>query len=219
MAAIAKELKFFANEGIKNIKVWDEIFTLNESRVLQICDIIISEGYDFNIWAYARTDTVTENMLKRMKRAGVNWIAYGFESVTNDKKFVESTAHQAIDMTRAVGINIIANFLFGLPGETENDWQNSLEYAMRYNFEWVNFQVALPYPGSLWWESLAEKPTDWARFGQFHPNMYGDPKAVEFREQAFRSYFTRSEYQTMVRRKFGETAEKHINEMLAWKIK
>ncbi len=39
-----------------------------------LCDLIIKGGYDLNIWAYARVDTVNEPMLKKMKQAGINWL-------------------------------------------------------------------------------------------------------------------------------------------------
>ncbi|MEE8269001.1 MAG: cobalamin-dependent protein, partial [Nitrospinaceae bacterium] len=44
--------------GVKNIKIPDEMFVLSEQHVLGICDRIIERGYDLNIWAYARIDTV-----------------------------------------------------------------------------------------------------------------------------------------------------------------
>ena len=225
LSAIGVELTALAVFGVRNIKIWDELFCFNEKRVKAICDYIIAKGYDFNIWAYARTDTVTEKMLAKMKRAGINWLAYGFESACEDvrrqsgKKFADSRARRAIDMTRDAGVNIIANFMFGLPGETEDSMKASLDMAIRENFEYVNFNVALPYPGSPWYESLKEKPVDWSSFSQFSPNICADPRVVKFRDEAFQAYFTRPEYLSMIRVKFGERAETHIKEMAAWKIR
>ena len=220
---------FFVWHGRRNIKIWDELFCLNADRVKEICEHlrIIKEldGFAFNIWAYARVDTVTEKMLQKMKQAGFNWLAYGFESAKTDvrqranKKFSAPQAKRAIDMTRDAGINIIANFMFGLPGETEDSMKATLDMAMRENFEYVNFNVALPYPGSEWYESLPVKPTDWSSFSQFSPNICADPKVVRFRDEAFQTYFSRPEYLSMINRKFGEKAETHIKEMFQWKIR
>ena len=52
----------------------------NKNHFLKICDLIIERGYDFNIWAYARVDTVREEYLEKLKKAGVNWLALGIES-------------------------------------------------------------------------------------------------------------------------------------------
>jgi anaerobic magnesium-protoporphyrin IX monomethyl ester cyclase len=216
MEDIKAELDKFAEMGIRNIKVWDELFCLDEKRVAAVCNHIIGNGYKFNIWAYARTDSVSLKMLTHMSLAGIHWVAYGFESV-KDKK--SRKAREAIDMTRASGVNIMGNFIFGLPGETEDTMKASLDFAMKENFEYVNFNIALPYPGSEWYDSLKVKPTDWSTFDQFSPNICADPKVVAFRDAAFQQYFGRKEYLTMIAKKFGVTAATHIADMTQWGIR
>ena len=215
MKDIFADLTFFAKQGIRNIKIWDELFCLDRYRVERICDFIVSLGFDFNIWAYARLDIVMSKMLIKMKQAGINWVAYGFETASDKKSKV---SRKAIDMTREAGINIIANFMFGLPGETLCGMQDSLDMAIQENFEYVNFNVALPYPGSAWYASLKDKPTDWARFNQFSPKNL-NPEVARFRNMAFETYFNRPEYLFMIKAKFGEKAEAHIKEMVKWKIR
>jgi radical SAM superfamily enzyme YgiQ (UPF0313 family) len=56
------------------------MFAFKESHVNKLCDLIIDRGYSLNMWAYARVDTLTGKMLEKMKRAGINWLALGFES-------------------------------------------------------------------------------------------------------------------------------------------
>jgi len=224
-AHIWEDLHYFAKFHIRNIKIWDELFTLNPHIVEALCEYIEANGFDFNMWAYARVDTIQPRMLAKMKKAGINWLAYGFESardevrLMSDKKFEDSTAKRAIDMTRDAGINIIANLMFGLPGETEDSMKASLDMAIRENFEYVNFSVAFPYPGSPWYASLKDKPTDWSFFGQFSPKIGAAPGVVKFRDGAFQTYFARPEYLSMIRSKFGEQAEAHIKEMAGWKIR
>lgn len=209
---------------LKNLKICDELFCLKEGRVNSICDGIIAQGYDLNIWAYARVDTVTAPMLAKMKRAGINWLAYGFESDSADirqelnKKFTDITVREAIDMTRDAGINIMANFMFGLPGDTEDSMRATLEMAISENFEFVNFYIALPYPGSAWYHSLEDKPTDWSGFNQYGKNICADPKTVQFRDKAFVEYFNRPEYLVMIERKFGPKAKEHIEDMLKVRV-
>ena len=69
---------------MRNIKFADEMFVLNVRHVSGICDLIIERGYDLNIWAYARVDTVKDGMLDKLKRAGFNWLAFGIEAA-NDR--------------------------------------------------------------------------------------------------------------------------------------
>ncbi|EKD72907.1 MAG: hypothetical protein ACD_45C00536G0001, partial [uncultured bacterium] len=56
------------------------MFVLNKNHVLGICDRIIERGYDLNIWAYARVDTVKDEFLEKMRKAGIRWVALGIES-------------------------------------------------------------------------------------------------------------------------------------------
>lgn len=224
MLDIKRELRGFANHGIRNIKIWDELFCLKEERVLEICDYIISEKFDFNIWAYARVDTVNEKMLSKMKEAGINWLCYGFESSEDvrkqaNKRTSDEVTGLAIDTTRNAGISILANFMFGLPGDTLNNMKATLNMAIAENFEYVNFYVALPYPGSEWYEKLENKPTDWSSFSQFSPTICAAPEVVKFRDEAFKAYFNRPSYLSMIKSKFGLEAEAHIKEMLSWRIR
>ena len=213
---IMEEVRTLVTEyQVRNIKIWDELFTANEERVIAICSAL--KRYDLNMWAYARLDTVNPRMLRVMKGAGINWLAYGFEGI-KDPKFIDRV-ETVIRMTREAGINIIGNFLFGLPGDTKEDMQAALDMAMRENLEYANFNVALPYPGSAWYDSLSVKPQDWDAFNQFSLNICASAEVVKFRDAAFQTYFSRPEYLSMVRGKFGEQAERHIQEMLAWKIR
>jgi len=70
---VVKEIDLLVkNYKVKTIKFLDELFAINEQRVNRICDLLIGRGYDLNIWAYARIDTVNRKMLKKMKKAGIN---------------------------------------------------------------------------------------------------------------------------------------------------
>jgi anaerobic magnesium-protoporphyrin IX monomethyl ester cyclase len=68
--------------GVKNLKFVDEMFVLNKSHVLGICDLLIERDYEVNIWAYARVDSVQDEFLDKLKAAGVNWLCLGIESAS-----------------------------------------------------------------------------------------------------------------------------------------
>jgi anaerobic magnesium-protoporphyrin IX monomethyl ester cyclase len=185
---------------VRNIKFWDELFALREDRVLEICEGL--KEYDLNIWAYARVDTITKPMLKAMKKGGINWLAYGFESVA-DKKFIYKT-EEVIKMTKSAGISIMGNFMFGAPGTTIDDDKQSVEFAEKHLFEFVNFYDAKPYPGSDWYNDTKPMGLD---FNQYH-------NISQFRRDAFNDYFTNPHYITMIIKKWGIQAAIQIKEML-----
>lgn len=222
--------------NVKNIKFLDELFVLKESRVFEICDLIIERGYDLNIWAYARVDTVNEKILKRMKQAGINWIAYGIESgskVVRDGvhkgKFAQDAIMKAIEMTKNASIHIIGNYMFGLPDDDLATMQATLDLAKDLNCEYANFYSTMAYPGSqLYKESLTkgiEMPDNWIGFSQLSEETFPLPtkyisnvEVLRFRDQAFHEYFSNPQYLNMIEEKFGAEVVQHINGMLRHKL-
>lgn len=82
---VVKEIGVLVNDyGVKNIKIIDELFVLSDKHYMTIVDLLIKKGYDLNLWAYARVDTVKPGNLKKMKKAGINWLALGIESANPD---------------------------------------------------------------------------------------------------------------------------------------
>lgn len=223
--------------NIKNIKVLDECFVLKESHVAEICDLIIERGYDLNIWAYARVDTVKENLLKKMKQAGFNWLAYGIESGSKNirtsvskGRFEKDDIRKAIRMTKEAGINIVGNFMFGLPDDDFETMQETLDLAKELNCEYTNFYVTMAYPGSQLYEDALRKnvklPETWRGYSQFGeeclplPTKYLSARDVlSFRDKAFAEFHSMPEYIEMIEQKFGKKTASHIKEMLNHKIK
>lgn len=233
---VVEEIDYLVkNYNVKNIKFIDELFALKEDRVNYLCDMLIQRGYDLNIWAYARVDTVNEAMLAKMRRAGIKWLSYGFESASRkvrtgvDKKTDEETTRRAIEITRAAGIYIMANFIFGLPDDDLETMRETLDMAEAYNFEYVNFYMAMAYPGSqLYTEAIRQGiqlPDTWHGYGQLSSEAIPMPtkylSAVEvmrFRDNAFDEYFSNPRYLEMIRQKFGQKVVEHIQDMLKHKI-
>ncbi len=224
------------NYKVKNLKILDELFVLKESRVIELCDLIIQSGYDLNIWAYARVDTVNERLLRKIKQAGINWLAYGIESGNKRVRdgvtkggFGQETIRKAIAMTHDAGIYIVANFIFGLPDDNFETMQETLDLAKELNCEYTNFYVAMAYPGSQLYEDAAQKgirlPENWLGYAQFSgetlplPTRYlSSADVLRFRDRAFQEYHSNPRYLEMITRKFGSKTTEHIKEMLKYKI-
>ena len=77
---IITQFDYFAKQGVKNVKIADELFVLNPNHFMKICDLIIERKYNFNIWAYSRIDTCKPQYLEKLKKAGVNWLGLGIEN-------------------------------------------------------------------------------------------------------------------------------------------
>ncbi|MFA6091893.1 MAG: radical SAM protein [Elusimicrobiota bacterium] len=212
--------------GVRNIKVLDECFVLDKKHVTEICDLIIARGYDLNIWAYARIDTVDAQLLAKLKRAGFHWLCYGIESGSKnilqgvskrgfDRKRIEDT----IRMTKEAGISIIANFMFGLPDDDLDTMKDTLELAKELNCEYTNFYATMAYPGSdIYEQALKDKvrlPRIWRGYSAYSEESLPLPtlhlkaeQVLEFRDKAFVEFHSNPAYLAMIEKKFGrETAD------------
>ena len=224
------------DHNVRNIKVLDELFILKESRIMEFCDLLIGRGYDLNIWAYARIDTVNETVLKRMRKAGVRWLCYGIESANEEVrkgvskgKFDTVKIRKTVEMTRRAGINTIGNFMFGLPEDSLTTMRETLTLAKDLGCEYANFYVTMAYPGSRLYEKLQRDgfslSDNWAGYSQLNEETLALPtkhlsagEVLRFRDNAFREYYGNPQYQKMIKDKFGFESAEHIKEMMNYKI-
>lgn len=218
--------------GVRNIKIADEMFVLNPTHVAGICEALIERGYDLNIWAYARVDTVREEMVDKLKRAGFNWLAFGIEAASErvrnhvQKGFGQAEIFKTITRVRQAGIHVIGNYIFGLPEDNLETMQQTLDLALELNCEFANFYCAMAYPGSqLYGEALEAGwplPEEWSGYSQHAVNSRPLPtkylsagEVLRFRDQAFQTYFNSPRYLEMIKRKFGAETVAHIQEMVS----
>ena len=71
---ILKEFETLYDFGVRTLRISDEMFFLNKKYYIPILQGLINRGLKFNLWAYARVDTVREDQLELFKKAGVNWL-------------------------------------------------------------------------------------------------------------------------------------------------
>lgn len=221
--------------GVRNIKIADEMFVLTPRHVNAICDLLIQRGYDLNIWAYARVDTVRDRMIDKLRRAGFTWLAFGIESASEhvrddiQKGFEQEQVFNTIKSVRAAGINVIGNYIFGLPEDDLQSMQATLDLASELNCEFANFYSTMAYPGSpLYQIALREKwplPEKWSGYSQHSVDTLPLPtkyvpagEVLQFSDRAFEIYFTSPRYLSMVERKFGVEIITQIQEMTSYKL-
>jgi radical SAM superfamily enzyme YgiQ (UPF0313 family) len=234
---IVEELELLQKRyGVKNIKFIDEMFVLHESHYMRIVDLIIEKGLDLNIWCYARVDTIKPELLKRMKQAGINWLALGIESANPNvrdgasKRMRVNDIKERVEAIQNAGIRVIGNYIFGLPDDTLSSMQETLEMAKELNTEFANFYCAMAYPGSkLYTIALKEGwelPQEWHGYSQHGyiiqplPSKYLSAKEIlAFRDQAFDDYFQGERYLAMVEEKFGATVREHMESITKIKLK
>lgn len=141
----------------------DAHFTQSPRRAKQICELILQENLKI-IWACsARVDTVSKELLVLMKRAGCARVGYGIETGSPrmlrimNKHVSFKQMKDAIDWTREAGMLSFIYLVYGIPGETSRDIQLTRQLIMTLKPNFVNQNVAIPYPGTRLREIATEQ--------------------------------------------------------------
>lgn len=227
----------YHNYGVRTFKIIDEMFILNPKHYTAVAQTIADLPFadDLNFWAYARVDTVKEGHLALLRKAGIRWLALGIESASQyvrdgaDKRYTNEDIAEVVHAVQAAGINVIANYIFGLPDDDLNSMRATLDMACGLNTEFANFYVAQAYPGSpLYQQALLEGwklPETWAGYSQHGYETYplrtkhvDAATVLKFRDEAFDIYFNRPVYLDMLLDKFGVSVVEHVQRMTERKL-
>ncbi len=222
--------------GVKHIRLDDELFILSPKRVERFCDMIIERGYDLNLWAYARVDTINDRLLKKMKQAGLQWLCLGIEAgaaaVRDDvDKTIKRDIFDTVKIIQDNDIYVLGNFMFGLPEDNFETMRATLDMAIDLKCEFINFNSTMAYPGSQlydhWMKTAPEKlPATWAGYTQHGyeaqplPTKYlTSEQVIKFRDEAFDEYYQNEDYLKFVEQRFGPKTVEHIRDMTKIKLK
>jgi anaerobic magnesium-protoporphyrin IX monomethyl ester cyclase len=158
--------------GIEYVLLRDPMFSLNQKRVLAICDEIVRRGLRIEWKCETRVDFLKEETLQAMARAGCTGVNFGVESadVEIQKGVGRAPIEQAqfretIRLCNELGIDTFAFFIIGLPGDTVGSILKTIKFAIDMRPTWVQFTAASPFIGT--------KLRDWAlERGLTSPDKY-----------------------------------------------
>jgi radical SAM superfamily enzyme YgiQ (UPF0313 family) len=153
---VVDELEFLNTLGFHQINLADDLFTANRKHCLAVCDEIIARGLDVKWTSFARVDTVSPEMLERMKAAGCSAVSFGVESGNADmlkrikKGITLDQVTKAVEMCNAAGLTPHASFILGLPGETPDTLRQSVSFGEQLKDMGVShgFHLLAPFPGT-----------------------------------------------------------------------
>ena len=231
---IIKTFDQLVEMGVRTLKISDEMFLLNQKYYVPLCNLLKERGYgkELNMWAYSRVDTVRrpEN-LNLIRESGIRWLALGIEN--GDKKIrlqVTKGTFEDIDIREVVkrvhdaDIEIIANYLFGLPGDNYETMENTYNLSLELCTMAWNGYAAMALPGSQLYKEVFEKgydmPQDYAEFS-FH-SYNTKPLSTEcltageilkFRDEAWLKYHSYLPFLEKVEKKYGKVARTNIANM------
>jgi anaerobic magnesium-protoporphyrin IX monomethyl ester cyclase len=148
--------------GAREIRFWDDIFNIDQRRVLDICEELLSRKLDVPWNCLARISRMNANVLKAMAKAGCWQVDYGIESgnqaILNGimKGQTLEQVERVVKMTRRAGIAVRGFFMLGLPGEDESTMRDTIRFAKRLDLTSAVFHITTPFPGTALFEIAKE---------------------------------------------------------------
>ncbi|MBI4666714.1 MAG: radical SAM protein [Nitrospinae bacterium] len=213
VANVVDEIEYITKSfpEAKSIFFEDDTFTINRKRCVEISEEMMRRGINISWTINARADLDYET-LRVMKRAGLKLMCVGFESGSQQlldniakKTSVEKMESFMADARKA-GVLVHGCFMVGLPGETKETMQGTLDMAKRLNPDTAQFYPIMVYPGTDAYQWYSEKGylttkdfSQWLTPGGLHNTIVRteqltSEEMVQFCDHARREFYLRPQY-------------------------
>lgn len=212
-AKTIEEMKILVDQyGAKEIAFWDDTLTYNKRWIREFCTLLEKEklGVEWNCYAAIRT--VDRESLALMKRAGCWKIYYGVETGNEDlMKHIKidrkngnlDLVRETLRWTREAGIETHCSFMLGVPGETPEKAQKTIDFAIELDPDYAQFSITTTYPGTELYVELEKfgklTTRDWRDYHGWEAVFlpFGYESTVQLKrmeKRAYKSFFLRPSY-------------------------
>ena len=185
---IVDEMEYMLETGFKEIHITDDGFTTNLDRAKKVCDLISERGLKFpwNLYNGVRVDRVDRDFLDRARSSGCYAMTFGVETgdpailANINKGTTLDKSRQTFAWAKETGIQTLAFFMIGLPGETEESINRTIEFAKELDADYAKASILLPLPGTPLYDTFDKegyiKSKDWSLYNQHDPSeVYDHP--------------------------------------------
>lgn len=195
--------------GIDYISFEDDNFALEKKRVNEICDRLISEKLDIKWGCSIRVDSVTDEIIKKMKKAGCWNIYIGVESGSQEmldfvnKRITIDQIRRAVSIMKHNHISVYGSFILALPKETRESMAKTVNLACSLPLDGVSFNIFTPYPNTYLREIAPkygkvddkwENYSDHAVNAPFVPNGFTQPEIIRAQRDAYKKFYLRPSF-------------------------
>lgn len=163
---VVDELEHLHREyGIREFYWMDDAAGTTKKRLIDICDEIIARKLDIK-WTTPNGIAhwyLDEKVLDKMKAAGCYRVTFGIESGNVEtrkylgKPFGLDQATRMLAHANKIGMWTICTFIMGFPFETEEDIDETIDYACKSGTDLAIFYLLCPHPGTDVYEDFSEE--------------------------------------------------------------
>lgn len=205
------EIESLIKLGYKEIHINDDMFTTVKERVKKICRLMIDKKLNVT-WACPngiRADRVDKELLTLMKQAGCYRVSFGAESGNQkvldgiDKQQTPQQVIDAFKLCKEVGLIAYGFYMFGLPDDTEESMQETIDFAKACDPDIAKFGILIPLPSTRLYEAWKDKyitSENWDDYS-FHKGntVYTHPTLThetinKYYKKAYREFYLRPTY-------------------------
>ena len=175
VTAVVDEMAYLVKDkGFRSIYFDDDTWNIGRERIIGFCEEL--QRRDLRVpWAImARPALMDDELLRIMKAAGLFAVKYGVESASqelldNVSKGIDlQKVQDVIKFTHYVGIRTHLTFTFGLPGETRQTVEDTINLAITMQTTSVQFSLATPFPGTRFYDEMDKQgfilTKDWEQY-------------------------------------------------------
>ena len=205
-ANVVDEMSYCSEKfGVEEFVFYDDTFTTNRKRVLEVCRIITERKLNVSWDIRARVDTVNEAMIDSLQKAGCHRIHYGVESGSPkiQKRLLKHLDLQMVkevfSMTKKAGIETLGYFMIGCPDEVEEDMKQTFDLIQSLPMDYAHIAIFTPFPGTNIYRQALEEG--------FYDNDYWKEFAIapklEFTPKYWNQYFSDEELLHLMKKAYG----------------
>jgi hypothetical protein len=182
---VVDEMEYLVkNFAVEHLLFRDPMFSMQQKRVIEICDEISRRGLKVSWKCETRMDCLDETTIAAMARAGCVGVNFGVESVDPEiqkgvhrKPILMGEFLEKVALCRKYDISTFAFFVVGLPGDTVDTILDSIEFAVNIRASWNQFTVATAFAGTpmhQWAVNLGVIQPDFYRIVNAHTMSLGN---------------------------------------------
>jgi len=203
--------------GIQELFIMDDNFTFKKDRVLQVCDGIRRAGIKlrWNTPNGVSINTLDREVLTAMKAAGCKSICIAIESGDEElrnnvigKRLSDQKIREVTKLAADLGLFVTAFYIVGMPGETEEKFEKTLEQLRTLPLNGAAAAFANPLPGTRLLEDCITNGWTVMEYDESKENVLYKPFIItdEFseadlinREKRFYRTFLRAKFFTLLK--------------------
>ncbi|MAG31025.1 MAG: hypothetical protein CL908_09065 [Deltaproteobacteria bacterium] len=160
---IAEMEEIHEKYGITHFYFVDDLFVVNINRLMDFVDRMKERNLGFRWQALARVDRLEKEHYVAMAEAGCSKIHYGIETgdpevmIRVDKEATLEQVHNAVTWCHEAGVMAKGYFMIGLPGDTEESVERTIDMACDLPLEEAMFSLTTPFPGTAMWNDIKDR--------------------------------------------------------------